>query len=41
MWHDGTSKQTNGNDFRGYGVINPEKPPAAENRPDGILRLHL
>ena len=33
MLHDGTPKQTNGNDFRGYGVINPGEAPATEDRP--------
>ena len=31
MRHDGTSTQTNVNDFRGYGVIDSRKPSAAED----------
>ena len=37
MQHDGTPKQTNGNDFRGYSVTDSRNPPAAEDRADGIL----
>ena len=32
-----TSKQTNGNGLRRYGVIDSGKASAAESRPNGIL----